>query len=118
MLSLKDMVPDDLEILMEKFPMDLNISLELPSYLYVFRENEKILGYSRITIGDKVYLEDFQILSDKKEYALFFLKSTGFKVHQLGHGVFYDRKGCTEDFYPGKKIILDELFQGDCRASH
>lgn len=113
MIALKEFDYKDIDILREKYNINLDLNLKHPIFTYVFYDDQSIIGYSQIQIYEKK-LELIKFICDETEASirLFFLKSTGFKGEQMGFDSFSDKQEYFPEF--NKHIVFDELFKGSC----
>ncbi|NMB14766.1 MAG: hypothetical protein GX985_05885 [Gallicola sp.] len=116
MIALKELNYDDIGYLRENYPINLDLDMECPIFTYVFFDEENIVGYSQLqVVKNEIKLSDFQCDKRSENLRLFYLKATGLKAFNLGYQYILNEN----NIYPGmaEKIILDELFKGNCNDS-
>ncbi len=114
MIALKELNYDDIDYLRSKYSINLDLNMENPIFTYVFYEDEMIVGYSQVqAFGNEMKMIAFECEKENENEKLFYLKSTGLKVYNLGyHYIVND----NIIFQMDRKIILHELFKGNCNG--
>lgn len=117
MYIVKDTNTAELDYLKENYNIKLDLDFENPTFYFLFKEDDNIIGYSEIKIENKIpVLKDFILEGDFNDIDnLFFLKGTGSKIMDLGFEKFVIETDKLK-FYGKVKEIIDikELFKGTC----